>query len=466
MRLDLARAGRLAAIVWLSMTGVASFAAAAVGPDNPRLMYWFRTQATPGETALVPDAGTQRIALEFGAGRYQTARSLAASLLADPERHAWHVDAWEFLAESYLAEGDFHSARTVVGSLAPLSPALAVELEGRLAAREAAYKEAIARVGEPQAVSADSLEQMLSKAVVEERFGRISVALPLYRRVLAESSVVSASHARAAARSIALIAEGEDPGRAVALAKESLLASPRSESLCWSVAGSVVSSLLGCTSAPVRESFKLSLREVISAGPNTEAGRASLYALGCLYAQEGLLDQAVREWQSALDLLPPGHSHRASLLRLLAPARVKLAEAAYARDDLNEAISQMSAAVRFPSPDRSVYGDSLVLAAWYCSSEHYEEALSVYQGLLPAAASIGATLLVKLDIALCYQKLDRHQEAVNLLQEILTSGPDQELALRCQRALEESREFLRTPDAPGESPSRLGLAPSRRDGTI
>lgn len=168
-------------LVALLLSGAAFGDVPKRGPDNPALLYWFRTGRCVPAEAQSMDGRLREISDRFGAGAYQRARDLAQALLDATDDAALRTEAAAFIVESHLAEGDFDGAR---GATERLGDSDALACINRL---EADYRAEVGRLQHIVATSsdlADAAEAQFLTARAHERAYRLRVAEDSYWKVI------------------------------------------------------------------------------------------------------------------------------------------------------------------------------------------------------------------------------------------------------------------------------------------
>jgi tetratricopeptide (TPR) repeat protein len=366
-----------------------------------------------------------QVANALGAGQYAECRRLAEALLTGDCGLTVKGQAMGYLVESYVAEGDFATARARAALYGDAEAAARVETLERSYRAEAARLSRLAATGTgEQAASAQ-----LALARTHEWYGRGDLALEAYHEVIA-----SKPHERAAGAALAQIGriyrQRGQAARMAGLAVSSMNRYPTSAALAAAATALMLDYQLP------RKGFaeaRQSLSTIVEAHWGTEAAAHSTIAIGDLWLAQDLPEQAARTWATVVD----DQSYRATTaygraVDKLARVRLDLARSAKHEGHVAEAVALLEEVLKGPHPTELCHDLLLELASGCEEMGRYEDAAAGYERLERMATSEHATLWIRYQRAAALERDGQVQEATRLLESILDAKPnDDRLRAAC-----------------------------------
>ncbi len=279
-------------LVLLAMSTIGLYAQDPEGrlsPDYPMIYYWFRTERAASGDVVVMDPRLQEVSAAFGTGDFNRARQLAQALLDSPKvTPALSAEAVVYLAESYLAQGEFEKAAQVAKKYNyTVIAAHATSLQQH-------YQATLSRLDSMRnSVMSDPGGNTLKIARVHRQVGRLSLAQESYWKIITEhpgnpkavraaSEVVNMHQAYGTPESVQAVCDilvGLDPNGDVAVATCRAIKGPQS---AWQKTNPAAIMDL--------------LRNIVERYPRTRASAVSGLNLGNLLLTSGEYEQADEVW--------------------------------------------------------------------------------------------------------------------------------------------------------------------------
>jgi tetratricopeptide (TPR) repeat protein len=265
-----------------------------LSPDQPMHYYWLRTErGAPGDLVAM-DPRLKEVSDAFGAGDFERARQLAQALLEDPDAAPdVGAEAAAYLAESYLAQGEFEKAGQIAEEHED------TEIAARVASLKRGYAAALSRLDLTLAGAVEERAALaFRRARVHRQAGCLELAQASYWRVISEhrgsaeavraaSEIVNMHQAYGTPESVTKVCEtlvGLDPDSDAAVAT------------CQAVSGPWAAWRNGESASAMDI-----LRRIAETYPNTRAGAASGLDLGQLLLASGQYEQADEVWSRLVD---------------------------------------------------------------------------------------------------------------------------------------------------------------------
>jgi len=265
-----------------------------LSPDQPMHYYWLRTErGAPGDLVAM-DPRLKEVSEAFGAGDFERARQLAQALLEDPDAVPdVGAEAASYLAESYLAQGEFEKAARVAEEHHDAG------IAARVASLKRGYSAALSRLDLTLTGAAEERAALaFRRARVHRQAGCLALAQESYWEIIIEdpgrpeavraaSEIVNMHQAYGTPESVTKVCEtlvGLDPDSDAAVAT------------CQAVSGPWAAWRNGESASAMDI-----LRRIAETYPNTRAGAASGLDLGQLLLASGQYEQADEVWSRLVD---------------------------------------------------------------------------------------------------------------------------------------------------------------------
>jgi len=265
-----------------------------LSPDQPMHYYWLRTErGAPGDLVAM-DPRLKEVSDAFGAGDFERARQLAQSLLDDADAAPdVGAEAAAYLAESYLAQGEFEKAGQIAEEHED------TEIAARVASLKEGYSAALSRLDLTLTGAAvERAALAFRRARVHRQAGCLALAQESYWEIIIEdpgrpeavraaSEIVNMHQAYGTRESVTKVCETLvvlDPDSDVAVATCQAVSGP-----CAAWRAREPASTIGILSG-IAERY-----------PRTRAGAVSGLDLGDLLLASGQYEEADEVWSRLVD---------------------------------------------------------------------------------------------------------------------------------------------------------------------
>ena len=435
----------LAALLLIPIPALAAYTADGQwypSPDQPLHHYWFRTEQGVPAHPEVMDPRVEEIAEAFGRGDYAVTRQLAQTLLDSSDDPGLRAEAAAFIVESHIAEGDLAAARSAAEHLEDAGALTRVkEMESAHAAEVARLEQIAAGASDPATVACARVLIARSHQIAH----RLDQAVQSYWQLIREYPDEPDS-SRAVLYLTRLYRRRGEPGNATSACYEILSSVPESYAAVGACRAMLETAL--AESRPQYHAVRARFRAILEQYPGTEAAFAARFAIGKLYAHQGIASLAEREWQGLL-LGTPRAKVAEEVLANLAELLYRVAHTRAAVGESEEAIRCLMLAV---DSQRLPYHSAAVdeLCEWLQDAGNHAEARSRYLQLAHSTPYRTTALDALVSAADCLLSMGLVEEALAEYKGLMeTEDVPESVALHCREAAARARALLRR-EAPGD----------------